>query len=149
MVEEKKEVFSNIFDAASKMERRKAVEKALSAGALARAEGEKGPSLTDEEITQKIQKYQELHNQIADKLDEMFVKSNISPKQLHDYFNSPQNFTADQWRLIEMQRQTIDKMLDQLLPERLKGEKIKPESEKSEKQRPKRMQVKSRWMPMH
>ncbi len=145
MVEER-EKFSNIFDAAAQMERRKAVEKALTPE---RPEKEKGPPLSNEEIEQKILQYQQLHNQIADKVEEMFVRSNLSPKQLHEYFNSPQNFTPDQWRIIEKQRQTIDKMLDQLLPEHIKGEKAKATSEKSEKQRPKKMQVKSRWMPMH
>lgn len=150
MVEEKKEVYSSIFDAASKMERKKALGKVLSEESFSGYQRGSAPLLTDEEIAQRIEKYQELHNQIADKLEQIFVKSNLSPKQLHDYFNTPQNFTSDQWNLIEQQRQTIEKMLDQLVPKQLK-KKAKTDSKapKSHQQKPKKMQVRSRWMPMH
>lgn len=132
------------------MERKKALGKALSEGGFSGYERGSAPPLTDEEIAQKIQKYQELHNQIADKLEQMFVKSNLSPKQLHDYFNTPQNFSSDQWRLIENQRQTINRMIDQLIPKQLKKQaKADVKVEKPTQQKPKKMQVRSRWMPMH
>lgn len=154
MADDKKQKFTSIFDAVSKIERKKVVEKLLlqetSQAASEDASGKKAPSLTDEEIVKKLNEYEKLHNLLADTLEKAFVKNNLSPNRLREYFSTSQNFSAEQWRLIEHERQNIDEMLDRLAPSaRARGPKATSKTEKSEEQRPKKMQVKSRWLPMH
>jgi hypothetical protein len=154
MAEDKKQKFTSIFDAVSKIERKKVVEKLLKQDSSQTASlittGEKVSSLTDEEIVKKLDEYEKLHNLLADSLEKAFVKNNLSPRRLREYFSTSQNFSAEQWRLIENERQNIDEMLDRLSPTaRARGEKTTSKTEKSEEQRPKKMQVKSRWLPMH
>lgn len=149
MGDDKKEKYSSIFDAVSKIERKKAVEKVLSSETVTSDSGtEKSPLLTNEEIAQKLDQYEKLHNLLADSLEQAFVKNNLSPRKLREYFSTSQNFSADQWRLIENERENIDQMLVRLLP----SPTTKPEGaskQGSEEKRPKKMQVKSRWLPMH
>src|SRR6266436_5769425 len=116
MAEEKKEVYSSIFDAASKLERKKAVEKALREAESETGGALKATPLTNEEIAEKLDNYKKLHNLLADQIEQAFVKSNLTPRRLRDYFSTPQNFTTDQWRLIEQERETIDGMLARLIP---------------------------------
>lgn len=154
MADDKKQKFTSIFDAVSKIERKKVVEKLLlqetSQAASEDASGKKAPALTDEEIVRKLNEYEKLHNLLADTLEKAFVKNNLSPNRLREYFSTPQNFSAEQWRLIEHERHNIDEMLDRLAPSaRARGLKATSKTEKSEEQRPKKMQVKSRWLPMH
>jgi hypothetical protein len=147
MGEQKKEKYSSIFDAVSKLERKKAVEKVLSEDT---AEGQKAPALSNEEIVKKIEEYEKLHNVLADSLEKTFVKNNLSPKRLREYFSTSQNFSADQWQLIEKERESIEEMLIRLVPHKGKNssdDDAKPE--KTDQKRPKKMQVKSRWTPMH
>lgn len=146
---EEKEVYSSIFDAASRLERKKAVEKAMSeATALARPK-EKQPLLSDEEIAEKFENYKKLHNLIADRLDEVFVRHNLTPRKLRDYFSSARNFTHEQWRLIEKQKTIVEEMLAKLVTHPDEGEVVKPSGEKTKEKRPQKMQVKSRWISMH
>lgn len=149
MGDDKKEKYSSIFDAVSKIERKKAVEKVLSSETVTSDSGaEKSPLLTNEEIAQKLDQYEKLHNLLADSLEQAFVKNNLSPRKLREYFSTSQNFSADQWRLIENERENIDQMLVRLLPSpTTKAEGASKQG--SEEKRPKKMQVKSRWLPMH
>ncbi|MBS0637509.1 MAG: hypothetical protein JSS12_08350, partial [Verrucomicrobia bacterium] len=143
---EKMEKYSSIFDAASKIERKKAVEKALSDEDASKAE--KLPLLTNEEIAEKLEQYHKLHNFLADTLEQAFVKNNLSPKKLREYFSTSKNFSDEQWRLIQSERENIEGMLSKLLPSQLtKGEPST--QEKTKQKKPSKMQVKSRWMPMH
>jgi len=143
MAEEKKEKYSSIFDAASKIERKKAIEKVLEEG------GGPGklPQMTDQEMTERLEKYEKLHNLLADSLEQAFVKSNLTPHRLREYFSTSQNFSTDQWRLIEDERDKIDSMLDKLLPH-ARGKADVQEADKTKQKKPTKMQVKSRWMPM-
>ncbi len=143
MADESKEKYSSIFDAASKIERKKAFEKALG-DTDAPKEAEKGPQLTDQEVSERLEKYEKLHNLLADSLEQAFVKSNLTPRRLREFFSTSQNFTAEQWRLLEEERQKIDTMLEKLIPH----PRTKEEQEKAKQKRPQKMQVKSRWMPM-
>lgn len=145
MADEKREKYSSIFDAVSKMERKKALKKVLREEP-AHTEKEKLPLLTDEQIAQKLEEYQKLHNLLADSLEKVYVKNNLSPRQLRDYFNTPQNFTGDQWSLIQNEKEKIEQMLARLMP--FTRGKVE-ETEKGKQKRPQKMQVKSRWMPMH
>ncbi len=145
MADEKREKYSSIFDAVSKMERKKALKKVLREEP-ARTEKEKLPLLTDEQIAHKLEEYQKLHNLLADSLEQVYVKNNLSPRQLRDYFNTPQNFTGDQWSLIQKEKEKIEQMLARLMP--FSRSKVE-ETEKGNQKRPQKMQVKSRWMPMH
>lgn len=104
--------------------------------------------MSDDEIAAKLTQYEKLHNLLADSLEEAFVKSNLSPRRLREYFNTPQNFSADQWRLVENERENVEKMIDRLLPQRAQKGPAQ-EVEKSQQVKPKKMQVKSRWLPMH
>lgn len=151
MGDDKKEKYSSIFDAVSKIERKKAVEKVLSSEiSISDSGAEKPPLLTNDEIAEKLDKYEKLHNLLADSLEQAFVKNNLSPRRLREYFSTSQNFSAEQWRLIENERQNIDQMLVRLLPNpTTKGEDADHQGDKSEQKRPKKMQVKSRWLPMH
>lgn len=146
MAPDKKEHYSSIFDAASKIERKKVLDKAL--GDAPEKPKEAPPPLSDDEIAAKLTQYEKLHNLLADSLEEAFVKSNLSPRRLREYFNTPQNFSADQWRLVENERENVEKMIDRLLPQRAQKGPAQ-EVEKSQQVKPKKMQVKSRWLPMH
>ncbi len=143
MAEESKEKYSSIFDAASKIQRKKAMEKAFGE-ADSLKEGAKLPEMTDKEVAERLEKYEKLHNLLADSLEQAFVKSNLTPKRLREYFNTSQNFSQEQWRLIEDERQKIEAMLEKLIPH----PRAKEEQEKTKQKRPQKMQVKSRWMPM-
>jgi hypothetical protein len=145
MVEEKREKFSSIFDAVSKLERKKAVEKALSE----QPQHEK-KALSDEEIKEGMDKIQKLHNLLAESLEQVYVKSNLSPRKVRDYFNTAKNFSDAEWRLIQNEKQNIEEMLDRLVPSRHhKPTEAELKEEKAKQKRPTKMQVKSRWMPMH
>lgn len=150
MGDDKKEKYSSIFDAVSKIERKKAVEKVLSDEAAPQSGGPKAPLLTNDEIAQKLDQYEKLHNLLADSLEQAFVKNNLSPRKLREYFSTSQNFSDDQWRLIQNEQANIDQMISRLLPySTSKGEGAEVQGDKSEQKRPKKMQVKSRWLPMH
>lgn len=148
MGDDKKEKYSSIFDAVSKIERKKALEKVLSTDAnVSGVNAEKLPLLTNEEIAQKLDQYHKLHNLLADSLDQAYVKNNLSPSKLREYFSTPKNFSDEQWRLIQNEKANIDQMIMRLLPNpTTKSEGASPGSEEK---RPKKMQVKSRWLPMH
>ena len=152
MAEEKQEKYSSIFEAASKIERKKVLEKVLSEDTVGQAgKKEASPLLTNEEIAENFEKYTRLHNLLADELEQAFVKNNFSLRQLRDYFNTSKNFTDEQWRLVKGEKDNIENMLSRLLPEALmreRGDEI-PEVAKPKQKKPKKMQVKSRWMPMH
>ncbi len=147
MGEEKKEKYTSIFDAVSKIERKKAVEKVLSQETKHESAEAKLP-LTNDEIAEKLDKYEKLHNLLADALEQAFVKNNLSPRKLKEYFSTSQNFTLEQWRLIESERQNIDSMLTRLVPNPHIIQK-ESDTDKSKQKRPQKMQVKSRWLPMH
>ena len=44
--------------------------------------------MTDEEIEEKFEHYKKLHNLLADELEKAFVKNNLTPHQLQDYFST-------------------------------------------------------------
>lgn len=147
---EEKEVYKSIFDAASKLERKKALDKALteSRDDLSAVE-EKAIVMTDEEMNQRFEQCKQLHNLIADRLEEVFVKNNLTPTRLRDYFETPQNFTERQWRLIEQQKSTVKQMLSRLIPHPIEPASVeKSAEEKAKEKRPTKMQVKSRWISM-
>jgi len=147
---EEKEVYKSIFDAASKMERKKALSKALTeAKEDISVAKEKVPVMTDEEIGKRFEQCKQLHNLIADRLEEVFVKNNLTPGKLHDYFETPQNFTERQWRLIEQQKSQVHQLLSRLIPNPIEPiTQEKTAEDKAREKRPTKMQVKSRWMPM-
>ncbi len=150
MGDEKKEKYSSIFDAVSKIERKKAVDKVLSEDEPTDSSAQKALLLTDDEIAEKLDKYQKLHNLLADSLEQAFVKNNLSPGQLREYFDTPQNFTAEQWFLIEKERQNIDEMIARLVPQPSGSSGgVASKHDKADQKRPKKMQSKSRWLPMH
>ena len=142
---EEKEQFRSIFDAASKLERKKAVQKAL-AEAEEKREAERSAPMTDEELLERYERCKQLHNVLADRMEKAFEQSKLTPRMLKDYFDKPQNFTAEQWQIIQKQRELVDQMLAKLV--KREEESKAPVSEKSKEKKPTKMQVKSRWIPM-
>jgi hypothetical protein len=144
---QEKEKYSSIFEAASKLKKPKSVEdsaaqkKEISSGASAPF----GP-MTDDEIKERYERCKELHNMIKDKLDNAFAQKNLTMKSIKEYFNSPQHFTDNQWRLIQEQKKEVEVELSKLVKDKAALEK--GTKEKSKEARPKVMQTKSRWLPM-
>jgi hypothetical protein len=149
---EEKEAYRNIFDAASKIERKKAQKEGSPGAAEGNASAKNLPPLTREDLAKKLDQCKKMHKKIADKIEEAFVKNNISPAKLRDYLSSPKNFTDSQWRVIEEQRRAINQMLARITPK--KSQKAAAEEEEGEDsgkgkgKKPKKMQVKSRWISM-
>ena len=131
------EKFSNIFEAASSAGKKPVAAKEVPAG----------PPLTDDEIKERFERYKELHNMIHDKLEKVLEEKNLTKRQVHDYFDKPQNFTARQWQLIEAERDETEKKLKELVPKKAAA-KEKRKSGKEKGKKPKRMQTKSRWIQM-
>jgi hypothetical protein len=145
---EEKEQFRSIFDAASKLERKKAVHKAL-AEAEEKREAERKAPMTDEELLERFERCKQLHNVLADRMEKAFEESKLTPRMLKDYFDKPQNFTSEQWQIIQKQREVVDQMLAKLVKREEESEKAAaPAEAKSKEKRPTKMQVKSRWIPM-
>lgn len=135
---QEKESFSNIFEAAGKIEKSK-VEK--------KQEGAPEQPLSDEEISARFERCKELHNLIQDKLEKAFVDHNMTQKQVREYFDSPQHFSEKQWRLIQEQKEEIALKLKELVP-KVRSSVGSGHGTSSSQKKPKIMQTKSRWMPM-
>ena len=135
---QEKESFSNIFEAAGKIEKSK-VEK--------KQEVVPEQPLSDEEMTVRFDRCKELHNLIQDKLEKAFVDHNMTQKQVREYFDSPQHFSEKQWQLIQEQKDEIALKLKELVP-KVRSSVGGPGHTPAGQKKPKIMQTKSRWMPM-
>lgn len=145
---EEKEKYSSIFDAASKMQAKKTQKKAIP-----KKEEEVEPppaikALTDEELGQAFDRCKKLHELIADTIQSAFAKKNITLHTLHNYFSLPRNFTSEQWRMIQEQKEEVEKQLQSLATHPAPTEEKPLQKPAPSKQKPKSMQVKSRWLPM-
>lgn len=134
-----RESFSNIFDAASKLEK-KSIKKQEAAV-------ENLTELTDDELNARFDRCKELHNLMHDRIEKAFSDHRVTLSELRNYFDSPQNFSESQWRLIQEQKDEIKKQLKELVPTAAQKGK-KPQEKSQTQKRPKSMQTKSRWMPM-
>ena len=141
MAKERNE-YSSIFDAASKMSDKKG--KIAADRAAGKAVGVE--PLTDEELDARFKRCKELHALIQDNLDKAFEEQHLTKKEVHEYFDSPENFTEKQWQLIQAQKDATREKLAELVPKKKKSLAEKKAAAKGQK--PKSMQTKSRWLPM-
>lgn len=141
---EEKEVYSSIFDAASRMEKKKSHKSPEPAKEAAAQE--KKPLLTDDEIQVQFEECKRLHNILADRIEEMLGRKKLTLRSLREYFNTAQNFTTKEWSLIQRQKELVQEMLTKLVPH--EEEKQGSQKGKHEEKAPKKMQVKSRWISM-
>lgn len=127
-----KKTYSNIFDAVSDMEQQKPSNQAKEAG----------------NIEDSLDRYKKLHDFIKRTVEQSLNQKQLTQKMLQDFFDAPSNFTEEQWKLIQDQKDEVEHRLQELVPPR-KEAGTKQEEEKSKKEyKPKAMQVKSRWIPM-
>jgi hypothetical protein len=145
---EEKEVYSSIFDAASRIEKKKSQKPTAAAPAEKEAEPvKKPPPLTDEEIKVQFEECTRLHNLLADRIELMLGVKKLTIRALREYFSTSRNFTANEWSLIQKQKNIIQSMLNKLVPF-IQESGPKPAKGKSQEKAPKKMQVKSRWISM-
>lgn len=154
---EEKEVYKSIFDAASKIEKRKfkrppgqaQAGQAAGTGAGRGAEGsQKPPSTAEDDLKAQFEECRRLHNLLTTRLEKMLSERKITIKDLRAYFSSARNFSDKEWALISKEKKTIDTMLNKLVP-RLKEPSSKGAKGERKEKAPKKMQVKSRWISMH
>ncbi|MBS0654620.1 MAG: hypothetical protein JSR46_02485 [Verrucomicrobia bacterium] len=155
-------VYSSIFDAVSRIEKDKTVKKETPKEAAQaekkqvekKQEERKGDRPTIEELKQAYNHYKELYKLLQQKIDDLLAKKKLTYRMIHNYFNSPRNFSSEQWRLIEKQKEEVERKLRELVPEhpqKRAESKDEPQQEKKapkKEYKPKSMQVKSRWIPM-
>lgn len=135
-----RESFSNIFDAAAKLEKKPKKSEDVAV--------EKLPVLTDDELQAHFDRCKELHNLMQDRIEKAFSDHHVTMSELRNYFDSPQNFSAAQWQLIQEQKDEIKKQLKELAPQVTPGSVKKSHDKSKEQKKPKSMQTRSRWMPM-
>lgn len=140
MVKDRK-TYSGLFDAVSEMEQDKSIKKEM---------GEANDS--DVGLAQSFDRCKRLHQLMHDKVEQALSRNSLSPKMLSDYFSTPDNFTKEQWGLIEDQKEEVERQLHELVPvfETLTDEEAAQKKIAAAKKefKPKVMQVKSRWIPM-
>ena len=81
---------------------------------------------------------QQIHEEIAESLDQAFKKSGISSTQLRAFASNPRNFSERDWRGIEEQKKTNSKLLQELQKKIEKEEALPPQKkeQKNEEQGP-------------
>src|SRR5438093_1619725 len=118
-----KKVYTSLFDAVSEIEQdktskktdsKKMDEKGKEASAAPQSEGAK----SDQEMKESFDQYKKLHELMHDKVEQMLGQKQITRRMLHDFFSVSHNFTAEQWQLIQDQKQEVEKRLQDLLPHR-------------------------------
>jgi hypothetical protein len=160
--DKEKKVYSSIFDAVSRIEKDKTVQKESpkeeGPKAAVQAEKRQGDRPSIEDLKQAFNHCKELYKLLQQKIDDLLAKKNLTYRMIHNYFNSPRNFSSQEWRLIEQQKEEVERKLRELVPQRVqkraetKGETEKEQTvvahEEKKEYKPKSMQVKSRWIPM-
>ncbi len=133
-----KEEYTNVFDAASKLGKKKATEASKVPPAVQQ-------KLTDEEMKESFDRCKKLYELIADTIDRALTEKKLSFSALEEYFNTSNNFNDEQWRLIQSEKKKVQQQLKELVAVRERSESKKAEKKET---KPKSMQVKSRWISM-
>lgn len=135
-----KEEFLGLFDIANQMKKKKIKEKTS-------IEKEPKAVLSSEEIQVAFQKCKQQYEEIKQKIETVFDKAKVSPRQLHEYLKNPSNFTEQDWMVICKQRKELEGKLKEEL-EAIRGETPKPEKQEKQKRAKKGFSEKNRWIPM-
>lgn len=147
---QEEEGYSSVFDVASKLPKKKSLEKA---GTAPKEEGqvvshEEG-SFPVEDLGVQFARYKKMHNEIKSKVENTFEKANMSPSQVKEYLSSPSQFSSKAWSEVQSTKKEFDQKLEQLVPQKADKEKEKKE-ESEDKAKPKKggLVSKKRWLPM-
>lgn len=101
----RKEEFIGLFDIASQMKKNKTTAKAPG------LEKEKKAPLSQEEMQALFQRCKKMHDEIQEKIEAACEKAHLSPKQIHEYINNPENFQSDEWAALIKKKRELEAKL--------------------------------------
>lgn len=96
----------DIFEAASRIEKERRGKKPREQAPQPTVEPAEGGSLSA-----IFQRCKQLHQEIAESLDQAFKKSGLTPTQVRTYVSHPQNFSSNDWKQLESQKKKNEEML--------------------------------------
>lgn len=99
----------DIFEAASRLEKERREKEKRKQAPPKQAE-----PVQDASLAAIFQRCRQMHEEIADSIDQAFKKGGVSPSQLRSYFSRPQNFSAKEWQRIEAERGKNERLLQDL-----------------------------------
>lgn len=103
----------------------------------------------DPELKKWIERIDTIHKEIDVKLKELIEKQGHSPQSLSRYINDTKNFTLEQKKLIEKEKEALDKTLGiKLDPSLKKLQKQKVLQKASKEHRGKTLGSRKKWMDM-
>mgnify|MGYP000910250207 CR=1 FL=1 len=143
----KKEVFSNIFDAASQLGKKKPKEPVVSPRST---EKEEALKQSDEslDVDKMFERCSHIYSTIKNTIEKAYATAHLSPKEIEEFLSTPSNFTSYQWKLIQEQKKELSEKLQKLSQELLTKEELEKEKEPSKKVKSKSMIEKNRWVQM-
>lgn len=106
----------------------------------------------DPEINEMLNKIYNMQDDIQTKLNEIYEKNAISPRQVKKYLNNPRNFPPDVWQKIQLQRDTLERKIGDILQSYVKPQKkghlTGMPSGTSKERRIKTLGSRKKWIPM-
>jgi hypothetical protein len=142
-MEKQKKESENIFDMAAKLSKKEKEAKKEEAPGVS-----KPPVLSQEELAERFAQYKKQYEQVADTINSMLAKKNLSLEKLQEYFNTPSNFNDENWKMIQSQKKIIEAKLQELSKRKEAEKKEEEKGGKKGEHKPKTIPSRSRWMPM-
>ncbi len=91
--------------------------------------------LTPSELDQLFKRMEKMRQDLEEKLQEIFQKSGKTRQQLENYLNNPNNFTPQQWAIVENGRKRIEEKVSKAIGVQQKGLLEKKQRDKAAKGR--------------
>jgi len=116
-----------------------------------KAEGKSEPKSKLASFDEIFSRCKAMHEEIADTVDKNLEKSKFTPSKLRAYTSQPQNFSQQDWKMIEKQKTKNEEMLKELSQKVSRGvvEKKPTKPGKGKKKGKKgKVMTKRRWLKM-
>lgn len=106
-------------------------------------------STGDPEIDQRLKFVEKSSDNLKKQLDEIFLKTGMTPQMITDYLNNPNNFSPYEWPKIQKKREQLQEKIWQMLGYKSKENASAKKLIKSSKDRKgKTLGARKNWMPM-
>lgn len=104
--------------------------------------------LFDEDIKRSLEKIKKYHEDLDNKLEQIYRTSGLTPQKIVDYLDNQANFTEFEWKRLQSLKKGFDDKLLKLFPEREKEQRLKKQLKGKKKLRGKALGKRKKWIEM-
>lgn len=103
----------------------------------------------EKETDKKLKKINEMKNELALKLEELYQKAEMSTQETEAYLSNQANFSDKQWKLLQEQQEIYKNKLKDLFGKKdIEKQKKKVKKKSTEERSRKTLGSRKKWIPM-